>query len=260
MRGPIFAFLAATAFAGTGAAGAPLHAQTTSAPADMRMTAARDLAQLVNATNRVEEQLDALLRNMARQAFATDPSLMALGQEYPGADRVFVESIRPIMAEELTRTLPAYNEATAGFFASNFTLAEIGELFTFWSSPAGQALVSSVSGAADYNSMTKEIVDQISTPGTDFTISQDAITKDKQDAAVAGLDRLSASHRAAVIRFGLTPTGRKMARLSSQRNEIDRQWANREPSAEAMARMEKEIPEALLAFMAAEDRKRAAAK
>ncbi len=258
MRGPIFAFLAATAFAGSGIAGAPLYAQMAPAPADARMPAARELAQLVNATSLVEEQLDALLGNMARQAFATDPSLSALSQEYPGADRAFVEAIRPIMAEELARMMPAYNEATAGFFASNFTQAELGELLTFWRSPAGQALVSSVSGAADYSSMTKEIVDQISTPGADFTISENAITKDKQDAAMAGLGRLSASHRAAVIRFGLTSTGRKLARLSPQRTEIDRQWANRELSAEAMARMEKEVPEALLAFMAAEDRKRAA--
>ena len=74
---------------------------------------------------------------------------------------------------------------------------------------------------------------------------------------VGAKPRLPASF-AAVIRFGLTSTGRKLARLSPQRTEIDRQWANRELSAEAMARMEKEVPEALLAFMAAEDRKRAA--
>lgn len=263
MRAPKIFLFAAMAFAATGLPAGPLHAQLAPAiPAstDARMPTALELAKVVNSTSRIEEQLDALLGNMARQAFATDPALTALNQEYPGTDRVFVNAIRPIMTEELARTLPAYNNATASFFAGNFTQAELGELLTFWRSPAGQALIDSVSSAADYSSMTKEIVDQISDPGADLSISQGAISKDKQAAAIAGIDRLSPAQRTAVIRFGLTPTGRKMARLAPQRNEIDRQWANREPSAEAMARMEKEIPDALLAFMAAEDRKRAAAK
>jgi hypothetical protein len=264
MRAPDIVLLTAMAFAAAGLPSAALHAQPAPVPAtpastDARMAAARDLAKLVNPTSRVEEQIGGLLANMARQAFTTDPSLTALGQEYPGSDRVFVETIRPIMTEELERTLPAYIEATASFFAGNFTQAELGELLAFWRSPAGQVLVDSVSSAADYSSMTKEIVDQISVSGADFSISQGAISKDKQKAAMAGISRLSPAQQTAVIRFGLTPTGRKLARLAPQRNEIDRQWANREPSAEAMARMEKEIPEALLAFMAAEDRKRAAA-
>jgi hypothetical protein len=168
---------------------------------------------------------------------------------------VFVDTLLPIMLEELYRILPAYRAATASFFAANFETAEIRELVVFWTSPAGQAVLHQVSDNLDFSAVTKEIVDQM--PEEDVEISQAAVDADKRKAAAAGMRGLAAPHRTAVIRFGLSPTGRKMTRLLPQKNALDQQWANREPSPEAVARMERERPEALLAFMEAEDSKRA---
>lgn len=257
MRSSITAALLLAAVAPVTAA-APVLAQE-STP-DAHLAAALALAEMLNGASQIDKQVDTMLANMAKQAFASDPSLAALNQEYPGADRVFADVLRPIIMAELMLKLPEYNQATANFFAKNFTIAEIGELARFWKTPAARALIHSVSDSLDYDAMTKEIVDQIGDPGGDFEISGGAVAQDKRKAVTAGVDKLTREQQLAIVRFGLTPTGRKLARLAPEKDEIDRQWANSEPSPEAVARIERELPEALLAFMEAEDRKRAAAQ
>lgn len=159
----------------------------------------------------------------------------------------------------MKRIMPEYIEMTAAFYARHYTLSEIGELLTFWRTPAGRALMQSVSGKVDYASISKEVVDQLQETGA-ADISGDALEKDKRRAAFAGLRELTAEQRNAVTRFGLTPLGRKVDRLAPQKNELDLRWANREPSAELMDRIDEAVSNAMIAFIEAEDRKRAAAK
>lgn len=219
------------------------------------VTEATVLAKLLTESTDVEVQVDRLLVGLAQQAFTADPDLMLVNRDYPGVDKLFLETLRPIMRDELYRILPAYRAATAEFFARNFTTSEIRDLTIFWRSPVGQAVLRQVSDKIDYSAITKEIVEQM--PDGDVNISGAALNADKRKAATEGIRGLSPEHRAATIRFGLTPTGRKMTRLLPEKNALDREWANRPPSPEALARIETELPEALLAFMDAEDAKRA---
>lgn len=226
---------------------------------ESHMPAARELAELVNTATTLEMQVNKMLAGMAGHAFTADPSMAALGEEYPGVDKVFVETLRPLIMDELTRIMPEYIETTAAFFARHYTPSEVGELLSFWRSPTGRALLQSVSGNLDYASISKEAVDQLQESDT-VDVSGEAMASDRRRAAVAGLRELTPEQRKAVMRFGLTPIGRKMARLAPEKNELERQWANREPSAELMARIEEDVSQAVIAFIEAEDRKRAAAQ
>jgi hypothetical protein len=237
---------------------APAYAAPLAAPADAHMAAALALAQLINESNDLALQVEQMLGAFAVQGFATDPNLLALKQEYPGVEKVFIDTIRPIIMSELTLMLPDYNQATAEFFASHFTLAEIGELATFWGSEPGQAMIRSISSNADFSAMTKEIVGQIGDEG-DISISGGAIDADKRKAVTSGLRALTPQQRIAIMRFGLTPVGRKMAGLVNEKNEIDRKWANSDLSPAAQARVDREVGDAVLAFIEEEERKRAAA-
>lgn len=222
--------------------------------------AAETLANTLIPASSVSREVDKLLGTMATQAFASDPSLKALNAEYPGADRVFVDAMRPIMLEELETYLPDYVSATATFFEGNFTLTELRELTTFWQSADGQAFLSSLHGNMNYDAISKDIVGQIG-DGTDgFSVSDDALKRDTTRAVTTSIGALTPAQRTAIARFSLTPTGRKMARLTPEKQKIDAAWANRQPSARAISRLEKELPPALLGFMAAEDEKRKAGK
>ncbi|WP_160327999.1 hypothetical protein [Sphingopyxis sp. H115] len=221
--------------------------------------AALDLARLINESNQLEKQVDRMLAGIAAQGFSSDPNLIALQQEYPGADRIFVDAMRPIMMSELALMMPEYNQAIADFFFDRFTQAEIGELAVFWRSDAGQALLRSVSSNVDFAATAKEVVAQMENEGP-FAISREAVDADKKKAVASGVNALVSQHRVAVMRFGLTPVGRKMAKFVEQKNEIDQKWANRAVSPEAEARIEREVGGALLAFIEEEDRKRAAAQ
>lgn len=234
-------------------------AAPTVAAADTHMAAALDLARLINKASQMEDQVDRMLASIATQGFATDPDLIALKEEYPGAEKVFVDTMRPIMISELEQLLPEYNQAIADFFASRFTPVEIAELTVFWRSEAGQELLRSVSSKLDFAAMTKDVVGQVGNDG-DVMISREAVDADKRKAAVSGIRTLSPQHRTAIMRFSLTPAGRKMAKFVGEKNEIDREWTNRPLSPEAEARVDSAVTEALLAFMEEEDRKRAAAQ
>ena len=237
---------------------APAAATPPAAPVDTNMPTALALARLLSESNQMELQVERALGAIATQGFSADPNLVALKQEYPGVEKLFVDTMRPIMMSELALMLPEYDQAIAEFFASHFTLIEIGQLETFWRSDAGQAMLRSVSGQYDFAAMTKEVVDQIGDDGA-INISASAVDADKRKAVAGGVRALTPQQRIAVMRFGLTPVGRKMAKLVDQKNEIDRKWANRDLSPRAQERVEREVSEALLTFIEAEERKRAAA-
>ena len=244
------------------AAIAPVSAVLATPPAaqsDAHEAAALELAKLVNESNDMAGQVDKVLAGIAAQAFSTDPNLVALKEEYPGVEKLFLDTLRPIMMDELVVMLPEYNAAVGAFFASNFTTAEIGELTTFWRSDAGQALMRSVSGHLDFSATSKELVGQM-TEDQELNVSGASVDADKRKAVVRGVRDLTPAQRIAVMRFGLTPTGRKMQKLVEQKNEIDRQWANRDLSPGAEARIERDIGAALVSFIEEEERKRSAAQ
>lgn len=241
---------------------APAPAVLAAPPAtqsDTHKAAALELAKLVNESNDMAGQVEKVLASIAAQAFSTDPNLVALKEEYPGVEKLFLDTMRPIMMDELQLMLPDYNAAVGAFFASNFTMAEIGELTAFWRSDAGQALMRSVSGHLDFAATSKELVGQMS-GDQELQVSGASVDADKRKAVTRGVRDLTPGQRVAVMRFGLTPTGRKMQTLVEQKNEIDRQWANRELSPGAEARIEHDIGEALVNYIEAEERKRSAAQ
>lgn len=235
----------------------PVLAQTSAT--DARMVAARGLADVMVGAMRLDEQVDMLLDNLTKQAFSTDATLKALVTEYPGVDKVFIGVLRPILIEELESAMPEYRDANAAFFAKNFTVAEIGEMTRFWKSSTGQVLLTSVSGAFDYAGVSKELAGQIG-DNKDPSISSGTVDADKRKAAMTGYGKLTAAQKVEVMRFALTPTGRKMAGLNAEKSKIDHEWANRQPSPEAEARIEQGMAEAILAFIEESDRKRAARK
>lgn len=230
-----------------------------SAPAAANMAAARELVDVLQDQRQLEGQIDQMLATMITQLFTANADMAALNTEYPGVDKLFSDTMRPILLDELTKIVPEYKADMASFFASSFTVAELGELTGFWRSPAGQAALNAVSGSVDFSAISKEVVGQMDDPDN-VRISQSAIAEDIQNAARSGIGSLSPAHRAAILRFGLQPTGRKMTRLMPGKLEIEQRWANRDFSPEATARMEEEIATALITFIEAEDEKRAAAR
>lgn len=236
----------------------PAHAAETAAQDELRATRAAELAALLNSTAELRSQIDRVLDGISTQAFATDPNLRLLKEEYPGVEKVFRDTMRPIMLDAVEAMMPAYNADTAAFFARNFTAAELGELLGFWNSPAGRTVLGQTVKNADFAAITKEVVEQMG--NEELQLSSAAIDADKRKAATAAVRDLSSENRAAVIRFGLTPTGIKMRRLLPEKNQIDHKWANRDPSPETVARIEREVPAALSAFIEAESSKRAGAK
>lgn len=224
---------------------------------DAHMTAALGLARIVNEVNGIEAQAERLLVSIAVQGFANDPDLAALKAEYPGVEKLFLDTLRPILMDELALMLPGYNRAVGEFFAANFTTAEIGELAAFWRSDAGQTLLTSVASNLDLAESSKEIVTQMD-GDTIVEISEHALLADKRAAAVKGARDLTPQQRVAVMRFGLTTTGRKMARLADKKNAIDREWANRDLSSATKERIDRELGEALIAHIEAQENARAA--
>lgn len=235
-------------------------AQPTPAPAsiDAHLTAAIDLARLVNESNDLESQAERMLTSIATQGFAADPNLAALKEQFPGIEKVFLDTLRPVMMSELTLMLPEYNRAIGEFYAANFTTAEIGELTTFWRSDAGQTLLRSVGSSIDFAASSKEMVAQMNDDGP-TQISSSAIRADTRAAATKGLREMTPQQRVAIMRFGLTPTGRKMTRLVDKKNEIERQWMNRGLSPGTEERIETDLGNALIAFIEEQERQQAAA-
>lgn len=252
-------FIAAGLVAALSVSLAPLAAaQTASAPVsvDAHKAAAIDLARHVNDSIDVESQAERMLASVATQAFAADPNLAALKEQYPGIAKVFVDTLRPVMKRELALMLPEYNRAIGEFYAANFTAAELGELAAFWRSDAGQALLTSMANNMDLAASSKEMITEMHDEGP-MEVSKGAVEADIMAAAKKGVSAITPKQRVAIMRFGLTPTGRKMTQLVDKKNEIERQWMNRGLSPGAEAQIERDLGKALIAFIEEQERQQA---
>jgi hypothetical protein len=230
-------------------AAAPAIAQTQSAN-----PVAYDIARVLLADEIIYIQVQGAMATSTQKAFEADPVLAELKSAYPGIEQAFYDVILPITVDEMKRAVPQYSEELAIFFSGAFNEAELRQLLQFWTSPAAQNMLRNASKRMNFDATAAEVARQIG--NEDLTISDAAIREDVQKGVDEALGEMSRADLAAFTRFALTPVGKKFSRLAPEKQVIDMKWANNPLSSEAKARIDRELPAAMSAFMAAADEKK----
>lgn len=213
---------------------------------------ATELAEVLVAASLSEAALDVSLDQITKAIFEGQPDLALMNETFPGLDTVFVNTMRPIIRDELKRIEPLYIADLAAFYGKNFTAKELLELTTFWKSSAAQNILRATMENMDYAAISGEVVAQIE-EDKDVKISDQALEKDVNVGVRAATKKATRAEQSALLRFGLSPAGRKFISLKEEKKAIDAKWVNANTSPEVDARIEADIVKAMEAHIASFD-------
>lgn len=121
----IAAFLAAAFFAVS-----PARAQTPPAPSPENLAAARELVQVMKATDQFKSLLPQIVQ-------ALKPAFV---QNRPDVEKDY-DAIMPIILDGAIKRLNELAESLAVVYAHNFSVAELHDLTAFYRTPTGQRLI-----------------------------------------------------------------------------------------------------------------------
>jgi hypothetical protein len=249
-------YLILTVLAAMSSAPPALAQQPTEAKAEQTATGL-ELAQTIADPQRQLVKIDVLLDQMFTEVVKSDPELQKMSREYPDIKKVMVDVSYPILIEEVLRDTPEYQNELARLFDANFTKSELFQANQFWKSPVGQKMLDTVANNVSINNVTKEVVKEINDDTLD--ISKSAVLRDQNATATKAVSELSDADLQELGRFGLSAVGQKFIEIKPEKDKIDFKWFNKDLSKEATAQMEKQIPQALDAYIKKVDAEKAKA-
>ncbi len=204
----------------------------------------------------LNQNAEKILQASVKEMIKNDAEFRADIKAYPGLDRAFLNAMRPIMYEEMASILLPYREDIAAFFGRKFTSNELSELTAFWGSPQGRRILATLNAQADYSNIAEDVMKDMDSDKVE--ISDASLKRDMDGSINRGIKALSDEDTTALVKFAQSPLGVKFAKVRPEKQQIELKWANVEPSAAAMARIEKEIPAAMDAFITAAEKKKTA--
>lgn len=135
-------------------------------------------------------------------AIRADANVVALDQRFPGLIDVAGKAGREAMARTMRRELPATQQRIAALAGARFTVAELDSINAYFASASGQRLQRVVAETADGSALSAEMRETGNVP---------ELNGAKLLAMVnpAALSRLSNDEMASLIKFSVSPAGRK---------------------------------------------------
>ena len=151
----------------------------------------------------------------------SDPQVAAIEKIYPGFFEEFGQAMLPFLVETIRTQLPVLWERQADFFVKTYTLAELDQIYAFYSSPTGLRLIVLMNENFDVDAMSA---------GIDFAAG-DKLTVESMQAGADGaasevVAGLSPADRKALMAMVATPAGQKMIRNAGALQAISVAWIN----------------------------------
>jgi hypothetical protein len=212
------------------------------------VTSSSELAALLVSVESMKESADKVMLLSFEEFNKNDAAFKAVTVRYPGLENALADALRPIIYEEMARIIAPYRADIAALYLQNFTPSEMKALIAFWGSMRGRSILTTINSKADFSQMTKELIAQ---PVNKMAVSNKTLSNDIRNTARKGVAALSEGDMAALSRFSLSPLGLKFAKIQTEKQAIDLKWANTPLSPEADARVAKDIPAAIEAFIIA---------
>jgi hypothetical protein len=188
------------------------------------------------------------------EAMRADDNVAALEAEYPGIVDATWKALRPIMLEEMERSVPKLWDLIADIYARHLTAAEIDSAKAFFSGPTGQKFILLMHNNVDVRPMLGEVLQD---PEVRFD------SDDYMRFIGASADRTAGQMSPAEIdelaRFLTSPSGVAIRKVIPDMRQLGVSWFNTEDP-EFEARIEKVTLEAMAEFVARQDRKTARTK
>jgi hypothetical protein len=225
-----------------------------------RKAAAVDLAKAILNPDAQREQLTNVVSYSVDQMMASNDGLKLLNTQYPDMRAELKAAWKPIFLRQSDALMPGFIDEVAALYAAHLDVSELKEVAVFWRAPTGQKFQQSISSNMKNDTSIKEIITQAATEGAEFKgASTTSIDKDKKQAVALGMAKTSAADQALIMRYAMSPAGRKVIALNAERSKIDAKWFNAS-TPEAIAELQETTPRIVTQHMARVDAERAKKK
>lgn len=239
---------------------APIKAQQPAAlpvpqAADPALRAkAMELARIVQPSSVVVPAAMVALDTQFPETMRAQQDMAALEAEYPGVLDATWKAVRPIMLEELERSVPKLWGLIADVYARHLTATEIDSAKSFFSGATGQKFIFLVNSNADVRPMLSEVMED---PKVQFD-GEDYMRFVGSASEKAG-EQMSRAETDELMRFLSSSGGIAIRKVIPDMRRLGVSWFNAEDPA-LEERMGKVMIEAVTEYIDRQDRQRARAK
>lgn len=227
------------------------------APDSERYAVALELANTIVRQSGDKANIEQIVRITLDKAVASSEEFKMLDKAYPDLRAELAAAWLPLFIENVEFVKPKYAAEIAELYAKNLTIGEVRENLAFWKSAAGQALSRQLNSNLKFDASLDEIVKETMVDVNDQSgASTAALERDRAAAVRTTIKQISPEARLQIMRYSLSPAGRKIVALNPQRAAIDAKWFNA-TSPEVEAKIQTTTIETIAAHIARVDAERA---
>ena len=236
---------------------APLPAQQPASPSvenPAHRAKAMELAQVIQPTTVVIPAGMAALDTQFVETLRAQQDVAALEAEYPGIVEATWKALRPVMQDEMERSMPKLWGLIADIYVRNLTIAQIEAAKAFFSSATGQKFVLLINRNVDVRPMLEDVATDPNVRFDDEDYDQFVSSSAKKTA-----EQMSPAEVGELSRFLSSPDGLAIQKVIPEMRQLGVSWFNADDP-EFGARVEKVTMEAMMAYVERQDAKRAGGK
>ena len=218
----------------------------------VRLDKARALLALSHPSELV---LDANMRGWEAgiaKATAMAPGVDQLEAKYPGIVKAAIEAARPAAREFCAAFAQRSIALMAGVVADRLTAAELDEALSFFRTPAGGKMVRAMLGNIDTKTMVNDMHARAQAANGEPIVTVENVNRATQAAIRTTFAQTPAEEQVAIMRFGVSPAGKKMFAAIAEADQQILVLVNK-PDPAWMAQQNETITRAMVEFV---DRKK----
>jgi hypothetical protein len=182
----------------------------------------------------------------AQKTFALDPGMAKLEAQYPGAIKAAMEAARPHAREFCVEFVRRATKLKAETFSRRLTPAEIGELRTFYGTPAGKRIVATAYANMNLEPIAAQIASQAQNGEAEISSAQ--LKQVEQAALRKTVGEISADDQLAAMRFGQKPVATKFLAVREESERALLELAN-SPDPATIAKQREAAAAGVIAFV-----------
>jgi hypothetical protein len=174
---------------------------------------ALELAKLYLQEDLVVDQATENFDKSFNIGFESNQSSKDLESNFPGIRQAALDAGHKVFVSEYISAIPLWRVDLARFIDTNFSTTETNAMIGYFQSPAGAKATKVMSEGGDISALAKK-----------YSANPDNIKIEAEDANslvnIGNLSKLSQAELTEVMKFFMTPAGRKFTRLSPQLQTI----------------------------------------
>lgn len=204
---------------------------------------ANDLARVLNSEELMRAIIGKMLDETLPKTFAASPDFAEMERDHPGAIKVAIEAMRPVMIDAMLVRLPTLSARLEPIYSRALTTAELHTLLDFYTSRTGVRVIKAMGEGADFSLMLGDMI-----ANNTGTATPEGLRAGVRSGTAEVVRTATPEDVKAMEALVATSAGKKMIEITPQAQAVSAAWGN-EPDPELDAQVQSAVKRALTAYL-----------